>query len=65
MIQQHQTLISARDEETKLEVDTGLEGRVLLSIQFMTDPPEEVELTPEQVEKIVQQLGAWLGERAL
>ena len=54
-------LIHTRDKNLKLEIDTSQDDKVFLAITFMTDEPDEIELSREQVLKLAQQLGAWLG----
>lgn len=48
---------------TTLGVDTDTADSVHLSIYFMSDTGAEIELAPDDVENLMQQLGAWTAER--
>jgi len=66
MIQTYQKIISVNEQNDTLEIDTSGNDKdsVTLTINHCNHW-EEIDLTPEQVEQVVQQLGAWLGERAI
>lgn len=54
---------SKNEPNDNLEVEIGAEA-ITLRINSYTDF-EEIDLYPDQVEDLMQQLGAWLGERKL
>ena len=64
MITKFNTITSEKEQNHTLEIETDKPDSVSLTIWNWTSY-SDIELTPEQVERAVNQLGAWLAERIL